>query len=241
MAAPYSLSGYVYTVGATAKFTIRQLAAQEKIWSTVAGAFVTKVAGDIANYGVTAAAAVTGDKLYVGNMPTSTAGLYIAELWELAGASLALTDTLTSGPAIVNWDGTNVVSVTGSVVNGSFSYSPSDTPSQTWYGQIVRGDGIKIRFVADPATAIDQDYFEVRLQNGPNSDDYYSYTVADGNLEVDEATGVILANPTIAETAALPLDQPIKCELHRIGSGDDNTARVCKVKFTVDDSLRGAA
>lgn len=240
MAAPYSLSGYVYTVGATAKFTLRQLAAQEKIWSTVAGAFVTKVAGDIANYGITATAAVTGDKLYVGNVPTSTAGLYIAELWELAGASLALTDTLTGQPIIVNWSGTNVVSVSDTVVSMNIVYSATETVDNTQSGTIYRGQGTPIQFTADPPTAIDQDYFEGRLSTGTSSSSYIAFTVAAGNMTVNEATGVITCNPTAAQTAALSLTDPVRLELWRIGSGDDNTTLVARVKIKVVETLRGA-
>ncbi len=235
MAAPYSLSGYARTVGAACKFTVRQLAAQEKIWSTAAGAFVTRVAADIANYGITAAPAVVGDKLQVGNIPTTSAGLLIGELWELAGASLALTDDLAAGPLIINWSGTDINSVSSAVINNAFTFNPVESAETIQFAIYWRGSGFKIRFTASPPTPIDVSNFAVYIGTHGT---YNTFTEALGNLiAVDETLGIFDADPTIAQSALWPLEECI-VEAWRT-DGDNNTGPVFSGRLKIRRTLRG--
>lgn len=237
MAAPYSLSGDVFTVGATAKFTVRKLVAQEQIWSTVAGAFVTKVAGDIANYGITATPVVVGDKNYVGNMPTSDAGSYIIDLYELAGASLALTDPKTAGPFVIKWNGTSILPF-DDLFQFEFEYSPLDTVLEPEPVTIFRGQDTPIRFTAVPQAVIDQDFFKARM--GTSATDYVEFSVALGNMTVDEPTGVILIYPTSAQTYALPANNThrnVYIDLFRTGSGAGNATIVKRLQVNVENTL----
>lgn len=64
------------------------------------------------------------------------------------------------------------------------------------------------------------------------------FTLTSGSgLDVNESTGTITANPTIAQTASLPLDQIVWIELWRVGTGDDNTAPVARRRLDVRRTL----
>lgn len=119
-------------------------------------------------------------------------------------------------------------------ITSSFDYSPVNESVEVQEGTICRGDGAKIRFTAVPAAVVDDQYWTAYL--GTSKFDAVAFSVAAGNMEVNEATGVILINPTSAQTAALPLEG-VWLELYRTGSGDDNKIRVAKVRMTVEDGL----
>jgi len=235
LAAPYTLSGYARTVGATCKFTLRQLAAQEQIWN--GSAFETYTVGNIATYGITAAIAGSGSLLRLGNVPTSTVGVYVVELWELAGATLALTDDLCGGPQIVNWAGTTIVSVGGSVVNNAYTFSTTTQATAFQYAIYYQGAGVKIRCTADPPAAIDLSNFAADI--GVDGD-YDSYTELNGGLvAVDESLGIFDINPTSAQSAAWPL-QDTEVNVWRLET-DDNRVPVIMGKLNMRRTLRGSS
>lgn len=234
MAAPWTLSGYARTVGATCKFTLRQLAAQEQIWN--GSAFETYAVANIATYGITATIAGSGSLLRFGNVPTPTAGFYLFELWELAGASLTLTDDLCY-EGFLNWTGTDVVAPSGSIVNNAFSFSPVESANQFQTAVYYKGAGVKIRFTADPPQAIDVSNFAVDIGAFGN---YDTFTEANSGLvAVDEVNGIFDCNPTAAQSNDWPLEDCI-VQAWRTDT-DDNRIVMFNGKLIMRRTLRGSA
>lgn len=92
--------------------------------------------------------------------------------------------------------------------------------------RIYRGSGLPIaRFVPSAPFAAIAAEWRVRL--GSRTTTILEFTAGAG-LIVDEAVGIITANPSAAQTSGLPLDRPLWLELWRIGTGDDRTVPIVR-------------
>lgn len=124
------------------------------------------------------------------------------------------------------------------IVAPAVPFSPTATAAEEIDAEPIRihrsaGSPI-VRFVPLSPFAATASQWSVRI--GTRAATLVSLTSAAG-LTVDENVGTITANPTAAQTAALPLDQVVWVELWRTGSGDDNTAPVVRRRATVLRSL----
>lgn len=127
-------------------------------------------------------------------------------------------------------------SVTAAVASIAASY----TPTGPWAGtrqsaRCYRGQGLPIEFTPSAGpTVVDQDEYEATL-GVVGSSSFVTYSVANGNMTVDEATGAITVNPTEAHTLALSLTEPTVLDLWRTGSDDTRTV-VGRLHLTVVES-----
>jgi hypothetical protein len=97
--------------------------------------------------------------------------------------------------------------------------------------RIYRGAGAPVyRFVPTVPFTTSAAHWSCRI--GTRSSTLITLT-SGGGLTVDETNGTIIANPTAAQTATLPLDKVCWLELWRIGAGDDNTAPVVRRKLQI--------
>jgi hypothetical protein len=92
--------------GRTVKFLVWNSIAQ--VWNGTA--FVAYATANLASYGIAATEQGTASRRYVATMPTVPAGVYYAEAFDQAGASLAETDQLL-GAETVHWTGTAVLAL----------------------------------------------------------------------------------------------------------------------------------
>jgi hypothetical protein len=233
VAAPYSLSGYARTVGATCKFTLRPVAAQETIWN--GSAFETYAVANIATYGITATIAGSGSLLRLGNVPTTTAGLYIAELWELAGGSLALTDDLCGGPMVISWTGAAITAIGDSAMPVQFTFDPTGEDTTIQFKSYYRGAGRPIDCYANPPQPVDVSLCELRIGIPGN---FTIFLPGVGRLvAIDAAIGHLRAYPTTAESISWPLEGCM-IQLWRTGSGAANTTPMGDGRLKVKETLR---
>lgn len=117
--------------------------------------------------------------------------------------------------------------------------SATYTPDAQWSGtrqsaRVIRGSGVPILFTPDDPTAIVSEDYEATL-GVVGSDTFETFSVALGNMSVDEDTGEITVNPTEAQTAALSLTGRVVLDLWRTDTDDTRTV-VGRLYITVVES-----
>ena len=103
----------------------------------------------------------------------------------------------------------------------------SYTPDSQWTGtrqtaRVYRGSGVPIRFSPPSPTTVTAGDYEATL-GVIGSDTFETYSVALGNMTVDEDTGDITVNPTEAQTLALSLTERTALDLWRTDTDDTRT------------------
>lgn len=162
----------------------------------------------------------------------TTPGVYPFTVYRQLGGSLSVaTDTRITPPADEN---TVTISV-GAVTPTAATY----TPTASWTGtrqtaRCYRGQGLPVLWTNATSAPVDQDEYEATL-GVVGSATFVTYSVANGNMTVVEATGAITVNPTEAHTLALSLYEPTVLDLWRTGSDDTRTV-VGRLYLTVTES-----
>lgn len=146
------------------------------------------------------------------------AGVYAATAYRrLGGANDAANDTVLTYETDLN------TVLIGGDVGVDLTYTPGER--FTGAAEVVeypRGSGLP--FVVTPAepTAIVAGEREVRVGVPGVAGSYDTFSAEEGNLVEAEATGVLIANPTAAQSAAWSLVGTLRVEVWRV-AGDDGT------------------
>jgi hypothetical protein len=218
MAAPYSINIRHDTVGETLRVFLWPYTALETVLNDTADTFVTYVPASVDDYGFSISPIAVGSKVHVGNVPSWVpAGVYLMEVFvETAGVITEDSRRTRSGP--IEW-GDGVVSPVDAT-GMTFSFAVSGSGLEPQLLSYWRGAGTPIDCFADPPTAVDVS--QCRLKIGVPGD-YTNFLPGAGRLvAIDASIGHLRAFPTLAESAAWPLDG-CTIELWRVGTAANTT------------------
>lgn len=232
--------GYMhFATGRTGIFRIRSLVDATLVWNVSTAAWVTYATASIASYGITSTEQGTASRWHTGTFPpTIVAGNYLVQFWDVSsGVPATITEAdILVGDYLVAWNGSAVVTQPN-LVPVDYEYSPTNQVDETPCAQIYRGTGTPLRFTPTVEMPVDEDYWEVRLGKDDDDPDMIIFSVANGNMTVVEATGIVTIFPTPAQTEALNPEYPPRLEFWRTGPGDANVAIVAIVNIEVIDTL----
>lgn len=233
MAAPFPIGIWHDTVGETLRVLLFPYTAMETVLNDTTDTFVTYAVASINSYGFSLAPSGAGSLLMVGNMPAWVAvGTYWGRVFvETAGVITQSSRLVYEGP--VAW-GDGVFSPV-STVGVTMTFSATGNESEIQFLSYWAGAGFPIRLVANPPQAIDVSLCVLRI-GIPGA--FTTFLPGAGRLVAeDAATGILLAYPTLAETAGLPREGCL-IQLWRTGTGAANTGPMGHGVLKVRETLR---
>jgi hypothetical protein len=235
--------GYMhFAAGRTGVFRIRSLVDATQVWNNVTAAWETYATASITSYTITSTQQGTASRWYIGNFPaTIVAGNYLVQFWDVASgnpATITESDILV-GDYLLAWNGSGVVT-SADIVPVDFTFSTVDQVDQSQCAEIYRGSGTPLRFTPVVEMPVDEDYWIAYI--GTSETARITFSVALGNMDVDEATGITILYPTPAQTEAMSVDFPPRLEFWRTGpvtALGSNVALVAIVNVSIMDTIRG--
>lgn len=229
-----------YATGRTGVFRIRSLSDATQVWNNSTLAWETYATANIAQYGITSTEQGTASRWHLGTFPpTIAANNYLAQFWDVATgnpATVAESDILV-GDYLVAWNGSGVVTQP-SLVPVDYTFSTTSQVDESECVTIYKGSGTPLRFTPTVEMPVDEDYWTVYLGTSLDDPNLITFSVALGNMTVDEATGITTIRPTPEQTDSLNPNYPPRFEFWRTGPGDSNVCVVAIVSASVMATLR---
>lgn len=233
MAAPYSIRVRHDTVGQILRVLMYPYSAMETVLNDTTDTFVTYVPGSIDSYGFDLAPVAVGSLIHIGNVPSWVpVGTYWVE------TIVETADVITETSRVVHegfaeW-GAGVFSPV-STVGTTMEFSATGNESEVQFLSYWAGAGFPIRLTANPPTAIDVSLCQLRI-GIPGA--FTTFLPGAGRLVAENAaTGILLAYPTVAESAGWPREGCL-IQLWRTGSGVPNTGPMGHGVLKVRETLR---